>query len=438
MDEEMKQKTVLIASVGGTPEPIASAMNFIKPNAIRFIVSSPEGGSESSRYMVEDLETVYFKDHKNPEKSTKGPGLRHLETCPEDMSIIEVPADSADRIFAECAKLISSIKASYPEHNIIVDYTGGTKSMAGGLLMAALGQDNVKVQVMTGKRENLEQVTKGTEAPHPMTTDYVLAARERSRIATLVKVYDYAAALDLSRRLLTSVERSKNRQLIKKSISETNLLKILVDWDNFDFAEAAKTARKSYENGGDAGEFLHSSGLLSPLCELDEKGKKQSTWGLCADLWLNAKRSAHRGRYDDATARLYRLTEAVLQAQLFEKYKLPNPVPWEKLPDELKGKTGQIRGKTYNYIGASLGLEKSIELIGYLNMDDDLYRLLVEDNAYKNMKEWLINRNYSILAHGFTRLNENNWNQASQWVESTLRPFWVKIEPPQLPQKLPE
>jgi len=390
--------------------------------------------------MVEDLETAYFKDHQNPENSTKGPGLRHLETCPEDMGIIEVPADSADRIFAECAKLIATIKASYPEHHIIVDYTGGTKSMAGGLLMAALGQDNVKVQVMTGKRENLEQVTKGTEAPHPMTTDYVLAARERSRIATLVQVYDYAAALDLSKRLCLSIEDQvfENERFRKLINSEKAILDILVFWDNFNFDMALKHLNNSKKSVKDY--FVNNKYSLS-LNKLGKNGKKQSSWDLCADLWLNAKRSAYRGRYDDAIARLYRITEASVQAQLYQVYKIPNPIPWESIASqELLQFVRKVDGY-YNkkkYIGAGLGLEKSIKFLKDLDPNDKLFEAFKSSGCENGNPSWANKRNKSILAHGYTSIDQDGWNQASQWVESTLRPFWADIEPPQLPQKLPE
>lgn len=424
----------LFATVGGSPQPVISAMRALRPAAVCFIVSRAEAGSRGSRSQVDDA-TITLDDRTG----ATCPGLRHQPDCPRDrVQVCETPADDPDKTFEQCRNKLLEAQARYPDHRFVADYTGGTKSMTGGLLMAAFSVEGIDTQFMAGQRQNLFQIAPGTEAPRAISAEAVLVDREMRRIDSLVANYNYAAAAQLAKTLKNRAENAAAVQKgTRKRIARASLLlDIFALWDSFQHAEAAKRARADHETGGEAGAALEAMGLYEPLLQLADAGRDQSNWRLCADLWLNAKRCAERRRYDDAVARLYRLTEAAVQAQLWNAYGISSPPPWNSVPDDLKTGMDPIRGRDARgeYKAAGLGLERSIRLLRHFADDDPL--AAARGGMTSGPLAWAKMRNNSILAHGFRSLQEENWSEASQWIEAHFRAFWRAVEPPQLPRNL--
>ena len=423
---------VLFVTVGGSPQPIISAMRALRPKAVWFVVSEVTEHAKSSSDQVESAAIVI--DRKSGEI---GPGLRRQPDCPTDVRVCRVPADKPDLTFARCIEWMREAQRRFPQHRLVADYTGGTKSMTGGLLMAALALEGVEVQIISGNRPDLDQVETGTEAPRAVSSDAVLADREMRRIESVVAQYDYAAASDLAadlkRRAGTSrgIPKSSRTRIAKVAA----VLAILKEWDAFRHGEAASRGRDDRAPDGAARRTFEELGLLAPLQKLAEAGREQSSWPLCADVWLNAQRCAARARYDDAVARLYRLTEAAVQAQLWLRHQVPNPPQWDQVPEDLRKDLEPIRaihnGKGYQ--AAGLGLDRCIQMLCRLDPLDPLVVALTEGGARSGRPPWTNRRNNSILAHGFSSLDENAWKTASAWVAERLRPFWESVEPPQLP-----
>lgn len=412
---------ILVATVGGSPQPIRSAMAALRPAVVCFVVSDGTDGRPSSRAEVQTGPA----DGSAP--------LRDHPDCPSDFSIVEVPSDNPDRAMATCRASLKSLRQKYPDHRLVADYTGGTKSMTGALLMAALGMEGVDVQFMLGDRPDLVQVKAGTERPVVMSADYVLAERERASIDALIAVFDYGAALGMITRLDARVSGSAviSRGFKREVNAIKQVLSVVDAWDKFDFKEAESKCQAILAQGGIAAKCLSENGFDRALAPLADRRQKEITWPVVSDLWLNAQRCAARGRYDDAVARLYRLTEAVVQAQLWEKHRITNPPPWDKVslhaPHLLQG-VSEIRGT------ARLGLEKLREFLIALDPSDPVSTTFSQ--TFSQMKKWTQNRNQSILAHGLTPINETMWNTSKQWVSDNLRPFWSHCEMPQLPRKL--
>ena len=88
---------VLFATVGGSPQPIISAMRALRPKAVWFVVSEATEHTKSSSDQVDSAAIVI--DRKSGEI---GPGLRHQPDCPTDVRVCRVPADNPDLTFARC------------------------------------------------------------------------------------------------------------------------------------------------------------------------------------------------------------------------------------------------------------------------------------------------------------------------------------------------
>jgi|GEM_PF-2209160 CRISPR-associated protein (TIGR02710 family) len=435
---EQQRPLLLLATVGGSPRPIITAMETLRPAAVFFVVSDGTANQKSSLEQVDSEQIVI--DAANAEK---GPGLRHQPACPRQVKIYRTPADDPDRAFEICRAAMLDAMRDFPDHRYVADYTGGTKSMTAGMLMAALAVEGVEAQFMSGHRKDLIQVAAGTETPSVISAEAILIDREMQRIGGLMQTFDYPAALVLAEKLQSRAKQARSvLSLTRRRIAQTRtILQILAEWDAFRHAEAAKKARTDFENGGGAANFLKQAGLYAPLQDLAKSGRSQSNWLICADLWLNANRCAVRRRYDDAIARLYRLTEAAVQAQLWEKYQLPNPLPREKVPSDLCSGASELEGRDANgrkYPAIGIGLDRSIQLLLRLNGEDPLSAAMRRGGASSGRPPWTSKRNKSILAHGFSSLNETAWKEASNWVAAHLRGFWSAVEPPQMPRHLPK
>lgn len=420
---------LLICTVGGSPQPIATALRVLRPDAVWFVVSDGKNG-ESSLAQVESAEIDYDK-----RLGVRGPGLRFADGCPAAVRFFAVPADDPDGAYKVCRSALAEARRRHAGHRVVADYTGGTKSMTGALLMAAFAQPGVEVQFMAGKREDLVQVKQGSEQPQVMAADFLMAERDFAAAEHAVDAYDYAAAHrlleGLRKRLATVPARppAKWRQRLEQAVDWTGTMAL---WDAFDHRQAAQRVRK----GGPAlRNMLEATGHLKALDALAEGRKDRPGWNICADLWLNALRRGERGRYDDAIARLYRLLEAAAQAQLWSRYQLESgKVPPSALLAEMRSaiiKTDPKTGAQY----ALLGLNQTVELLRGRDRDDPLAAVYYQgDGAFG--PPWLVTRNNSILAHGFVSIDDRTWAEARNWVETRLTGLFPAFA--QLPRRIPE
>jgi CRISPR-associated protein (TIGR02710 family) len=421
---------LLVLTVGGSPNPLASALKALRPDIVVFLVSSATATSPSSRNQIDD---------------GLGGGLKYADGCPQPdrTSIFEIPPDDPDKAYSLCRAHLAALARSHPDHQIIADYTGGTKSMTGALLMAAFAQDNVQVQFMVGKRADLVQIEEGTERPQLMPSDFVRLERDFSKIGQAVAGYEYSAAFALADQLKRKIGNLPKSSAVpasfRKSVEQSrDWLSVMADWDAFRHAKAAKMPRASFENGTWLAESLQADGLYQPLLDLADLASKQPSWTLCADLWLNALRCGSKGRFDDAIARLYRLVEASAQAQLFElDGVLTSHVPVAHLPRTLLSKINPPSCKTHVQLPLSDTVEHLFSRKGGEAVAAGIRSFIDPTTGQKILPHWLGSRNHSILAHGFKSIQPETWTVARDWVQTNLRPFWQAHEPPQLPTKLP-
>jgi CRISPR-associated protein (TIGR02710 family) len=429
-DGQPKAPLLLICTVGGSPQPIATALRELRPDVVWFLVSDGKTG-ESSRAQVESPEIEYDR------RGGRGPGLKFADGCPAESAVLPIPADDPDGAYKVCRSALAEARRRYPGHRLIADYTGGTKSMTGALLMAAFAQPGVEVQFMVGDRPDLVQVRPGSEKPQVMAADFILAERDFAVAEHAVEGYDYAAAnlllQNLSARWAKVGAKPPKawRSRLDQALKWTGTMAL---WDAFDHREAAARARRGEPalRG-----MLAETGHLEALLALGERKKDQPGWDICADLWLNALRRGERGRYDDAIARLYRLTEAAAQAQLWSRYGLETGrIALPEIPQSLGSvyvKTDPRSGAEY----AQLGLVQTVKLLRCRDPGDPLVAVYAGDDG-SHGPPWLPKRNNSILAHGFASVDGKAWEEARNWVETNLTRFFASAAFPQFPRRIPE
>ncbi len=438
-DTHEEQKTALFLTVGGSPEPLQTALRTIRPDYAVFVVSNGSDGSESSRNMVEDKVATYTQGGK--EKQTTG--LQYCEGCPDQYYCLEVPPDDPGKALSLIEPLMTELARK--NHAVIADYTGGTKSMTAALVMAATGHEGARLQFMAGKRTDLVRVESGSEAATEIPQHLMSFAQVFTTVRGFVSSYDYAAAraaIETAQRMMGGSDGQAikpPKSWMKRLANWKHWLTVLDLWDRFDHAGAFRAWQTAHENGAPWAELLVQARLDGRLKALAGVKGLPSVL-LVEDLWLNALRRAHRGQFDDAIARLYRLAEASVQARLHERFGInTKTVPLADLPPEIREKQrpreDHKTGKPSETV--PLGLKDARDYLACKDPKDKLARIWKE-----NPPNWQGNRNNSILAHGFKPLGERDWVLAKAWFDDKKAVLWEDLlgRPtlPQLPDHLPK
>jgi CRISPR-associated protein (TIGR02710 family) len=431
-------KQVLLLTVGGSPQPLKTAIESRAWDRAVFIVSEGTDGSESSRAMVELAEIDY--DRRTGER---GPGLKHLPACPRDHTVIAVPPDDLDAALARIdAALVAEIAAGAA---ITADYTGGTKTMTAAMVLAATAQEGVRLQFMAGKRPDLERVEAGTEQPVEMPGHLLGLANLFSLARAETKRRAYGAALAVVRKICKALgEADGGRAKAPKSwrsraAAWAEWLAVLDAWDRFDVKGAWNQLKQAKARAAPwAAAFPQADAArLKALAEERTAGAGPL---LCEDLWLNAQRRADLGLYDDAIARLYRLAEAAVQARLRLCHGIADTgaVPVARLPEALRATCKVRRDRNTGEDVAELPLFRALELLVHLDPADPLAAAWPRDGDRFATPDWQAARNRSILAHGFRPATCADWEKASGWFDTRRGLFWEGLLGRTTAEKLPD
>jgi CRISPR-associated protein (TIGR02710 family) len=411
-----KPRTILVCTVGGSHQPILTALKARQWDHVVFVCSVQTAEAVSSVEMVTGAVTIPAS-HSRPAQTLPAiPVQAGLEAG--RWEVVEVPPDDPDRAFGILVKRLSQLRRNGAR--LTADYTGGTKSMSAALFLSALDA-GAELQVVTGQRIDLVRVTDLTERETPIRPRRMAAGREFERLAAGWGRYAYQEAAEGFERLRNDLKATgSSREELGRFTRAQELSAAFAAWDAFDHrgAEGRLRRYKEREIGGRADWFDLAAALA--------RGQ-DSPWGALhlRDLWHNAQRCAARGRYDDAVARLYRLWEAIAQWLLRADYRIDTAV-------------------------IQTGLRKSWDL--YLHLQSDgaagyFWRQPGEDKRSQldRLNERLSIRNKSILAHGWNNVTPAGWESLSGWTESGLLQVLAAEaerlgephELPQLPAALP-
>ncbi|MCX7685111.1 MAG: TIGR02710 family CRISPR-associated CARF protein [Acetobacteraceae bacterium] len=413
---------ILVASVGGSADPIASAIAARRPDRVVFLASEPRG--------------------EKPGSVGEIPGILQKAQRPKQAHDIVRLADPDDpeAAFLALREAVGRLRADHPGARLLFDYTGGTKSMTSAVFQCALAIAGAELQFMAGRREDLRTVKPGTERPTAIPVAWLLAERQEARLRAAWKAFDYAAAAAGYRRLHEDLggdekapEELRQRLADLAAISEAFEL-----WDRFRHADAAAilAAVEPRVRG------------LRPFREQAEACTRQ-TPARILDLWRNAERCAARGRHDDAVARLYRLVEWIAQWRLHEKHGLDaSRMDWNRLSQKqiaAAGLSEQTAKKTLS------GSVQAWKLVATVEPEGVVSEFLSAPFSAKDRKktgegrlrDMLDLRNHSILAHGERPLGEAEWEKwmvfADELHRRVLSPLLQEAGvsgrlPPQLPR----
>ncbi len=395
----------MIITVGGTVEPILKSIEHYAPSFVVYLVS------EQTEKQVEEIRN-----------KSKIDCIYEIVRIKDPQNLIETYAKSLD-----AAKLIRS--RGFEKNNVIVEYTGGTKPMSSGVVLATVSENFVFSYVggIERNKGDLGVVVTGKEEIFKRLSPWLIYATKEKEIAIeFFNKYRYSSSLEM---LKTAEEKLAPFPDKKEEIDNLILMVKAYDaWDKFDHKEARDILRKiERKDAADNLNFLNE--LLERKArfrkDLEKSGVKVGeipTEHLIVDLFSNAKRRAEEGKYDDACARLYRTLEALGQFILLKDYNIDSSdVRFENLRGKIRedyikeyeNKRDRKDGKI------KLGLVENFDLLKKLNNSV----ITIYNEKEEELKAYLNFRNNSILAHGFNPIEEEHYGK----LEKSIRELISKV-----------
>lgn len=392
---------LLIASVGGSPEPIIASIKHWRPDRVLFVVS-PESAPEVEQRILPGLAREGIPlGHGQFDLHRVSDG-QDLQSCVQDLR----PLHDDIRRWQQRGSQFS----------IVVDYTGGTKNMSAALALS-MHRAACRFSYVGGSqrtKNNIGVVVSGTEkilASHnPWET---LGYQFIEDALVLFKQQAYASAVAL-------LEQARDRLDASSSKTELNalatLLRAYATWDRFNHSAALHHIKQCqrYTHALEAvlgkEAFREVKRLLPQHQEfLQRLESTEPNLDLVHDLLANAQRRANESRFDDAVARLYRAIEALAQIRLRDRHGLrSDKVPIDRVPEKLQG---EWRARAENGT-VRLGLQDAYRLLAAL--DDEVATRFQRLGLDDRKRSPLVARNESILAHGFRPVGEDAYEQLWQ------------------------
>lgn len=411
-------KKILFCTVGGSHQPIIQAANQLQPDFIVFICSS---GPKSSVNMIIGQGKV-IKENQKDEKASLPNIPRQLGLVQKQYRHLAVEPDDLDAVTAAVSQEVKQIRNDFSQCAIFADYTGGTKSMTGGLILAALDLD-LDLHLVKGQRADLEKVTNGTQWGVPASVERVKFDRVLYNHLQGWQLYAFGQAAAG----LRSMDLPRNREIHDRFLLVKTASEAFDAWDRFDHDQARKLLATCRPQLGQP--YSEYYKILDVLTNRENPSREPA---LIYDLWLNSLRCACQCRYDDGVARVYRIIEWIAQWVLRAQCDVDSSdLPAEFIPEEVdlrKNRDGKYQAPLY-YTWQLVKYKAQGPIAEFIKQNE------------KDLQTVLNTRNKSILAHGQEPVNKAMWDTTNGWFEEKLLPPFkqeikgkgLKRLPPQLP-----
>jgi CRISPR-associated protein (TIGR02710 family) len=415
----------IVMTVGFSPEPQILTILACKPKRVFFLYTS-----KTEKYLDVIVEMTKLKPSLYEKYEVQ-------ETDPLDIY-----------------KIVIEVWQKWSgQMKLAADITGGTKSMTGGLAMVAALLSLPIIYVSGDFIPQRRRPRPGTEKMELLPNPYqVFGTIKEKEAAELFRRMDYQGASKLYCELANNVPSSEKFEILF-ALSEA-----YYRWDVLDFETAreslSETVRlmKKYRLGAnwqDLSELLsRQADRLKHLFALMPDKPGDATLELLKDLdavqsllftiWPGSIRRANLGMWDGASLLLYRMIEIMGQRRL-ARYGLDTADPdYSVIPEE---KLENCLG-LFNEIRGSLKMDQTTALPNPISLMDGyiLLQALEDDYSLEHVEKigskihWgkfvneIKKRNYSILAHGFVFVSEDQYEEFKKTGLQLLKLFCLVEE----------
>ncbi len=398
---------VLLITVGGSDEPVVTSINSIKPDKIIFMCTGEKFGSR----VTVDGDGLVCGDFVNSKRINSRPNII-IQTgmSIENVTIIEVEADNPYDTYSKALEIIQK----HQNDEIIVDFTGGTKSMSAGLWGASTEIPDCSFILVKGPRVNLEKVRGNLSCIQRFDKNVILGKRQIETVKSLVGKQSYESALIIVKEITTFDGINSHEGLEQLRY----FLTIFAQWDNFEYEAAKETMYMYVQLYTPEPEIIYYKRVLESLVPAKEiflkfEQKTYSTkqvlngFKMVYDLLRNAERKAANRHYDDAVSRIYRATEMYAQFALLTNKIQTSDVNLELLQNINPQRFSYYEGKRNEKGQIQIGLKDSYDLLE--DMKHPIGKVWCE-HKYKVLDAIKL-RNDSFLAHGMNPIEEKHYKK---------------------------
>lgn len=339
--------------------------------------------------------------------------------------------------------------------DIAVDITGGTKSMTGGLAMAAAFLGVKLLYIASGEYLGIYRRPKpGTEyikiLPNPYT---VFASLQEREAKNFFQRHDFHGSAQILKELIEKVPDPRKIEI------DYYQAKAYEELSSFNIKDAAAYMTKTVE----LKKKLYPGETLNEIVILEEQRKRMEHLGslmpekagesilpllqdikaletLIFTLYHNALRCEDKGSWDMASLLIYRLLEIFEQRRLASydidtanpNYKLLSAICKKKLLDSINIKREELKITSLNELPYPISMVDGYMLLEVINDPFNLGELSKEENKEKKV-HWkkfyneINKRNSSIFAHGFIFVSKEQYEEFKKMGDIILKLF-CKVE----------
>lgn len=428
--------TLLFITVGGSPAPILTAIQSLRPDRIIFICSDGPRGSVS-QIIGEGTPCEIRRGAEVVDRQPNIPTQLNLgDRFDSDTDLIRLdnPDDLAE-CYRQIAAKMKALQQENPSDEQYADYTGGTKTMSLSLGMAALDYGVSLYLTTNATRENLIRVERGQSTERAPTTLLTVERIINQDLPQFLQDFNYSGAIATLQALLQSMELPADPKRHIRQLRD--IYAGFEAWDRFDHLEAwnllSMHLDRKHPHILGLKRVLHSRQSIDPEFQAPAVIPGHG-YELVEDLLLNAQRRAHQQRYDDAVGRLYRALELLAQIRLKQAYDLETgDLDVAKLPEALRDTYAAERNPRTNKI--QIPLWKSYQLLSQLP-DDPLGKHF--DPQANRLQDALKTRNYSLLAHGFTPITNRDYQASGEVIQTFIETALAVLIPTQQRNPFPQ
>jgi len=330
--------------------------------------------------------------------------------------VLVQPKEDVENLYLEMLDAVTEMmdKQGIKPSDVTVDFTTGMKTMSAALVLAAVKLGLGRLKYIVAKRDDQHRICPGGERTLTFFPAGLQASLLLDSATELMRHYRFDAVKRLlepvSDRLLSESDRTTRSCLL-------NLASAYLHWDLFCHIRF----KAAYDNARLAGDkrmldFKARDETVSAVMQLgqDLQSGKLTDLGV-VDLINNARRRIEEGKYDDATARLYRACEMLAQWRLQSRHAIDTgKVDLSKVPQASKQWLEHCRGGPQNEV--QIGLHKSYQLLK--EMDDELGKAFFTDETLRGL---LRERNHSVLGHGTKPVKKDACEKLLNSVEALVR-----------------
>jgi len=315
--------------------------------------------------------------------------------------ILVQPREDVELLFKEMLDAITAMMRNVgaSPSDVLADFTTGTKPMSAALVLAAVKLGLGRLKYMMVRRDDADRVCIGTERALTFEPVGLRASIMLDSALALMRQYRFDAVRvlvsDMPDAILNTTEKATRDGLLRLAAAYS-------DWDTFQHIRfRGAYERVDFSTAMALKQFQVSGETLSAVHDLGEQSGKGKLSPLAVvDLLNNARRRAEEGKYDDATARLYRACEMLAQWLLSEKGINSSDVDLSKVPKASVDWLTHCLGKSSK---VEIGLHKSYQLLAEMGIP-----VGTRFGSDATLQILLKERNLSILAHGARPVQESS------------------------------